>query len=138
MNNETKQLMKHWQAIQKFVKIPTDDKECDGLIKDIDKLRSYRADSGTIVLEGLVNLMQQAVRDYFLNKHKSENNKSRIPGKVLKYYMNVYNLKQRDLAEIGSQGVVSMLVNGERELTLGHIKKLSKRFNVSPITFIEV
>ena len=138
MNNETKQLMKHWQAIHKYVKIPLNDKECEALIKDIDKLRSYRADSGTIVLEGLVNLMQQAVRDYFLNKHKEENNKSRIPGKVLKYYMNVYGLKQSDLAEIGSQGVVSMLVNGERELTLGHIKKLSKRFNVSPITFIEV
>ena len=133
MNNETKQLMKHWQAIHKYVKIPLNDKECEALIKDIDKLRSYRADSGTIVLEGLVNLMQQAVRDYFLNKHKEENNKSRIPGKVLKYYMNVYGLKQSDLAEIGSQGVVSMLVNGERELTLGHIKKLSKRFNVSSL-----
>ena len=138
MNNETKQLMKHWQAIHKYVKIPLNDKECEALIKDIDKLRSYRADSGTIVLEGLVNLMQQAVRDYFLNKHKEENNKSRIPGKVLKYYMNVYNLKQRDLADVGSQGVISELINGNRELTIGHIKKLSKRFNVSPITFIEV
>ena len=138
MNNETKQLMKHWQAIHKYVKIPLNDKECEALIKDIDKLMSYRTDSGIMVLEGLINLMSQSIKDYLAQEFESENNKTRIPGKVLKYYMGVYNLKQRDLADVGSQGVISELINGNRELTIGHIKKLSKRFNVSPITFIEV
>jgi HTH-type transcriptional regulator/antitoxin HigA len=137
MSNETKQIIEHWKAIHKFVKTPLNDKECEGLIKDIDKLMSYRTDNGTMVLAGLINLMSQSIKDYLAQKFESDN-KERIPGKVLKYYMGVYNLKQSDLAEIGSQGVISELVNGNRELTLGHIKKLSKRFNVSPITFIEV
>lgn len=138
MNNETKEIIEHWKAIDKFVKTPTSNEECKELIKGIDKLMSIRTDNGTIVLEGLISLMSQSIKDYLVKKYESENVKSRIPGKVLKYYMNVYGLKQRDLADIGSQGVVSELISGNRELTIGHIKKLSKRFNVSPITFIEV
>lgn len=138
MNNEINKIIEHWQAIDKFVKQPTTDEECKTLIRDIDKLMSVRTDNGTIVLEKLINLMSQSVKDFNDKKFESTADKSRVPGKVLKFYMEVYNLKQRDLADVGSQGVVSELINGNRELTIGHIKKLSKRFNVSPITFIEV
>lgn len=55
---------------------------------------------------------------------------------VLKELMFEHNLKQTDLTEIGSQGVVSEILNGKRELNIRQIKLLSKRFSVSPSVFI--
>ncbi|EHF5014944.1 helix-turn-helix domain-containing protein, partial [Enterobacter hormaechei] len=39
--------------------------------------------------------------------------------------------------EIGSKSMVSRVLNGQRQLTLNHIKKLAARFGVSPALFIE-
>ena len=49
--------------------------------------------------------------------------------------MAEHEMNQRDLTEIGSQGVVSEILNGKRELNVRQIKALSKRFHVSPIVF---
>ena len=56
---------------------------------------------------------------------------------ALKYLMEEHNLKQNDLSEIGSQGVVSEILNGKRELNLRQVKLLSQRFSVSPNVFID-
>jgi HTH-type transcriptional regulator/antitoxin HigA len=47
-----------------------------------------------------------------------------------------HDLKQSDLPEIGSQGVVSEILSGKRQLNVRQIKNLSKRFKVSPAVFI--
>ena len=49
---------------------------------------------------------------------------------ALIYLMESHNLKQSDLPEIGSQGVVSEILNGKRKLNLRQIKELSNRFHV--------
>ncbi len=49
--------------------------------------------------------------------------------------MEQHGLKQGDLPEIGSQGVVSELLSGKRELNKHQIARLSERFGVSPATF---
>lgn len=59
-----------------------------------------------------------------------------VPAKeVLKYLMQEHGLDQADLSEIGSQGVVSEILRGKRELNTRQIKALSKRFGVSPAVF---
>ncbi|MEO0457009.1 MAG: helix-turn-helix domain-containing protein [Cyanobacteria bacterium P01_A01_bin.114] len=55
---------------------------------------------------------------------------------VLKYFMEEHSLTQTDLPELGSQGVVSELLSGKRELNLRQIQALSQRFHVSPAVFI--
>ncbi len=56
---------------------------------------------------------------------------------ALKTLMDQYNLKTDDLREeIGSKSLVSMILNGSRNLTLGHIQALSKRFKVPPSAFL--
>lgn len=55
---------------------------------------------------------------------------------MLKFLMDEHGLGQDDLPEIGSQSLVSKIWNGERQLTLEHIKRLSNRFNVSPAVFL--
>jgi HTH-type transcriptional regulator/antitoxin HigA len=57
---------------------------------------------------------------------------------VLRFLMKEHGLTQSDFKkEIGSQGVVSEILNGRRKLTLKHIKNLAERFQVSPETFID-
>lgn len=58
------------------------------------------------------------------------------PGAVLKFLMREHGLRQSDLAEVGSQGVVSEVLSGRRELNTRQIKRLAKRFGVSPAVFI--
>ncbi len=55
---------------------------------------------------------------------------------ALKYLMQEHDLHQNDLPEIGSQGVVSEILNGKRQLNVGQIQKLSLRFKVSPAVFL--
>ena len=55
---------------------------------------------------------------------------------VLKYFMNEHGLRQTDLPEIGSQGVVSEVLAGKRELNKRQITALAKRFGVSPAVFL--
>ncbi|MBI3546507.1 MAG: transcriptional regulator [Gammaproteobacteria bacterium] len=58
------------------------------------------------------------------------------PTTVLKFLMREHDLRQSDLPEIGSQGVVSEVLTGKRELNTRQIKRLAKRFNVSPAVFV--
>ncbi len=55
---------------------------------------------------------------------------------VLEYLMEEHSLRQSDLPEIGSQGVVSEILNGKRELNVRQIRELARRFHVSPAVFI--
>ena len=59
------------------------------------------------------------------------------PGKdVLRYLQDEHGLTQSELPEVGSQGVVSEILNGRRELNVRQIRALSDRFGVSPAVFI--
>jgi HTH-type transcriptional regulator/antitoxin HigA len=55
---------------------------------------------------------------------------------ALKYLIEEHDLTQADLPEIGSQGVVSEVLRGKRELNVRQIEKLAARFHVSPMTFL--
>lgn len=58
------------------------------------------------------------------------------PVEVLRALMEANHLRQKDLVPfLGSESMVSMVLGGSRELTKGHIEKLSKRFRVSPEIF---
>ena len=60
------------------------------------------------------------------------------PKEVLRFFMEQHGLRQSDLnKEIGSQGVVSEILSGRRELNTRQVRALAKRFGVSPAVFIE-
>ena len=48
-------------------------------------------------------------------------------------------LKQKDLIGVfETASVASEVLKGKRALTTGHIRRLSKRFNVSPAVFLQL
>jgi HTH-type transcriptional regulator/antitoxin HigA len=50
--------------------------------------------------------------------------------------MEQHGLRQVDLPEIGSQGVVSEVLAGKRDLNIRQVRALAKRFGVSTSTFV--
>lgn len=58
------------------------------------------------------------------------------PLDVLKFLMEQHGLKQSDLREIGTQGVVSEILSGNRQINARQAKALAKRFSVSPAVFL--
>ncbi len=82
---------------------------------------------------GLVDIVGDLIADYEAEHHP-------LPGvsgvQALKFLMEQHGLKQADLREIGSQGVVSEILAGNRELNIRQIRALSERFGVSPATFV--
>ncbi len=63
--------------------------------------------------------------------------KAASPIEVLRELMRVHDLRQCDLTDIfGTRSIVSEILTGKRKFTTGHIRKLSRRFHVSPELFI--
>ena len=50
--------------------------------------------------------------------------------------MDEHGLSQSDLPEVGSQGVVSEILRGRRQINVRQVRALSERFGVSPAVFI--
>jgi len=55
---------------------------------------------------------------------------------VLAFLMEEHDLRQADLPEVGSQGGVSEILHGKRELNVRQIRALAERFGVSPGVFV--
>ncbi|MBI2431266.1 MAG: transcriptional regulator [Candidatus Hydrogenedentes bacterium] len=55
---------------------------------------------------------------------------------VLHFLMEEHGLTQSELPEVGTQGVVSEVLTGKRELNVRQIRALAKRFQVSPAVFV--
>ena len=60
------------------------------------------------------------------------------PREILKELMEANGLKQKDMLDVFvTPSIVSEVLRGKRNLTIHHIKKLSKRFHVSTDLFFE-
>jgi HTH-type transcriptional regulator/antitoxin HigA len=59
------------------------------------------------------------------------------PLAVLEELIAANGLKQKDLLDVfGTPSIVSEILHGKRQLTTEHIRRLSRRFHVSPEVFI--
>lgn len=55
---------------------------------------------------------------------------------ALRFLMAQHGLRQSDLPEIGTQGVVSEILSGRRDLRTSHIRFLAERFGVPGDVFL--
>ena len=63
--------------------------------------------------------------------------KTASPVDVLNELMLANNLKQKDMLDVfGTPSIVFEVLHGKRQLSTGHIRRLSRRFQVSPEIFI--
>lgn len=85
-------------------------------------------------LSGLFALVCELIGDYD-NRHYAL--PSAPPREVLRFLMQQHGLRQSDLPDIGSQGVVSEILSGRRMLNARQIAALAARFGVGADAFLE-
>lgn len=135
-NNYLEETIQHWKHISPIIHDPQNDDEYKKLANMLDQLLDIIGSNESHELMGLVDVISHMITMY------DENHDEQLPKgtgiDALKFLMEQHSLEQSDLKnEIGSQGVVSEILNGKRLLNLSHIKKLAKRFHVAPATFID-
>lgn len=126
------QTIKHWGHVVPYAHVPRNEAEYEKLLIFVDELmdwtRHHKDDRATSLLSLIASNIETYENKRYLSKKVS-------PIETLKFLMDEHGLGQDDLPEIGSQSLVSKILNGERQLTLEHIHSLSKRFGVSPAVF---
>ncbi len=126
------QAIKHWEHVVPYAHIPRNEREHEKLLAFVDELMEWSRHHKDEHATSLLSLIASNIETYE-NLHYPAKKISSV--KMLKFLMDEHSLGQGDLPEIGSQSLVSKILNGERQLTLEHIRSLSKRFGVSPAVF---
>lgn len=131
MSIALQKIERHWTAIRPLFLI-RDEEEYDQATAVLNDLIDIVGSNEDHILAELMELLGSRIGEY-------EEKNYPIPeangADVLHFLMAEHALKQADLREIGSQGVVSEILNGKRELNARQIKSLATRFQVSPAVF---
>jgi HTH-type transcriptional regulator / antitoxin HigA len=112
---------------------PRNEKEFDRAVEVLGELMDQIGDNPTNPRYRLIETLSVLVEAYDA-KHHIFPKASAVD--VLRYLMEEHGLAQSDLPEIGSQGVVSEVLRGRRELNLRQIRALAARFGLGPEAFL--
>lgn len=127
-----REIQTQWTAIRPILTI-RDEREYDLAVGHLDELLDEVGANEGHPLYGLLDTLGTLIRAYEEEHHPMP----QVSGaEMLRFFIEEHQLTQSDLPEIGSQGVVSEIVNGKRELNMRQIKALAERFHVSPAVFI--
>ncbi|MGB8427354.1 MAG: transcriptional regulator, partial [Desulfobacterales bacterium] len=113
--------------------VPHNEKDYLKLVNFLDCLIDEVGNNENHPLASLVETIGTLIETYE-SQHVSKKEGNAID--ALNLLMGEHGLKQSDLSDIGSQGVVSEILSGKRQLNVRQIKLLSHRFKVSPAVFI--
>jgi HTH-type transcriptional regulator / antitoxin HigA len=132
MNLLNNQIQSHWTNIAPLLTI-RNEREYNAAVKRMNDLLDEISTNEKHPLYSLLDTLGTLIHAY-------EEEHFHIPSStgtdVLRFLMEEHGLAQSDLLEIGSQGVVSEILNGKRELNVRQIRALAKRFKVSPAVFV--
>ncbi len=130
---ELERVQTSWKEVKDFLSVPHSKKEYNKIVSLLDLVIDEVGNKQNHPLAPLLEILGSLVESYEEENFKPIEAK---PVDILKFLMEEHNLSQKDMKLLGSQGVVSEILSGKRELNVRQIKELSKRFNVSPAVFI--
>src|SRR5208283_2579747 len=108
-----------------------DQEQNQACIRRLEELTSKK--SVTRAEEKLIELLAVLIEDFEAREYPVP---EAGPLDIIRHLMDAHRLRQKDLVDIfGTESIVSDVLNGKRDLTKAHIKKLSARFGVSPAVF---
>ncbi len=134
MNSQLENISKAWPTVKSVFSVPHSEKDYNALVKTLDSLIDEVGNKQNHPLAPVMETIGNLIENYENQEYKINTSS---PIEALKYLMQEHGLKQSDLKEIGSQGVVSEVLTGKRSLNIEQIKKISNKFHVSPLVFIE-
>ena len=133
MNTQLKEIAKVWPNIQSVFSVPHNEKDYNNLVNLLDSLIDEVGNNDSHPLSSLMETIGSLIEAYESQNYPDIEGD---PINALKTLMEEHGLKQSDLPEIGSQGVVSEIISGKRQLNVRQLKLLGERFKVSPVVFV--
>lgn len=116
-------------ALPAVIRSEAENERFTEMLEELDRKGSRMSSAERRMAELLTLLIED-----FEEKHYAL--KAASPIDVLGELMQANGLKQKDLVDVfGTPSIVSEVVSGKRKLTTEHIRKLSRRFKVSPEVF---
>jgi HTH-type transcriptional regulator / antitoxin HigA len=129
-------LVNAWSSLHQRTKIGVirSEAEYDRMVKLLDALVDKVGDNENHELAGLLDLVGVLIERYEEDRISIP---EASPSEVLRFLMQEHGLRQADLKkELGSQGVVSEILNGHRLINARQAKALAERFSVSASVFL--
>jgi HTH-type transcriptional regulator/antitoxin HigA len=136
MSTNLRHLARHFTALAAEVPLRPirSEREYKAAVRAMDELLDAGGADESDVLADPVALVGGFVAEYEERKGYVLLDATGV--EVLRSLMERDGLRQSDLPEIGSQGVVSEILRGKRDLNARQIRALGERFGVSPATFL--
>lgn len=130
-----KEVEKHFVALNQLIPLSPicSASHYERIVDTMNALMDSGAADESHALAPLLAMLGELVGDYEDVHHQI------LPAtgvQVLEFLMAQHALRQSDLPEVGSQGVVSEVLRGKRILNRRQIQALSERFGVSSAVFI--
>jgi HTH-type transcriptional regulator / antitoxin HigA len=127
-----RELEKSWSTLQSVLSIKTE-KDYDRAVARLNELVDEVGTNEKHPLYDLLDTLGTVIYAYEEEHYKLPDVSGR---EMLQYFIEEHGLGQSDLPEVGSQGVISELLAGKRELNVRQIQALAKRFGVVPGVFL--
>lgn len=125
----------HWVALHQALGLGrpiADEAEYDKALAFVEQVFDAGLADGP--LAGLLAVVGERIREYEDRVHPWPDDST--PAQALTLLMEQHGLRQNDLPEVGSQGVVSEVLAGKRALNARQVGALARRFGVSTDVFL--
>lgn len=117
------------QTLPAVIRSEKENEHYTALLEELD----HKGSKSSAAEQRLADLLALLIED-FEDRHYAL--KPATPIAALKELMASNELQQKDLLDIfTTPSIISEVLSGKRKLTTGHIRKLSRRFHVSPEIF---
>lgn len=129
------EITSHFRALTSVIPLHPirTESDYDKAIETLNQLLDLGAANEQHPLADLTNTLGALIAEYEDASYPMENISAVA---TLRFLMEQNSLLQSDLPEIGTQGVVSEILNGKRDLNVRQIKALSERFHIPSSVFI--
>ena len=133
MNTHINDAITHWPHVAPLLQPARTETEYEALVEALDAVLDAGGADESHPMARLADYLGDLVAEWETRDTMPD---SASPLEVLRFLMAQHGLKQVNLPEIGSQGVVSEVLHGKRTLNLRQARALAERFGVSAQIFL--
>ena len=132
---DVREITEHYRALD--AKVPLrpirNQRDYNRAVSAMNALLDAGAAKESHQLAGLAATLGELIGEYDARKYPNPDLTGR---EMLRFLMSQHGLTQSELPEIGSQGVVSEVLSGKRELNARQVRALARRFGVGADAFL--
>lgn len=124
-----------WQNLQQHIPFSAihSEQQYEQALEALDALLDASGNDENHPLADMIETLGELIHVYE-EEHHPMSDASGVD--VIRLLMQEQGITQADLPEIGSQGIVSEVLSGKRELNIRMVRRLSDRFQLDPKVFI--